>query len=175
MDMNSIAIKKIGLEQLVSLQEIGRKTFYDTFFESDSEKSMKAYLATSFSSEKLTAELENPNSEFYFATQNEVVIGYLKVNFGAAQTELQDTNSVEIERIYVLQDYHGKQVGQLLFEKAMAIAKSNHCDYIWLGVWEENHRALQFYTKNGFVAFDKHIFVLGEEEQTDIMMKLKLV
>jgi ribosomal protein S18 acetylase RimI-like enzyme len=172
--MNSIAIKKIGLEQLVPLQEIGRKTFYDTFFESDSEESMKAYLATSFSSEKLTAELENPNSEFYFATQNEVVIGYLKVNFGTAQTELQDTNSVEIERIYVLQDYHGKQVGQLLFEKAMAIAKSNHCDYIWLGVWEENHRALQFYTKNGFVAFDKHIFVLGEEEQTDFMMKLVL-
>lgn len=175
MDMNSIAIKKIGLEQLVPLQEIGRKTFYDTFFESDSEESMKAYLATSFSTEKLTAELENPNSEFYFATQNEVVIGYLKVNFGSAQTELQDANAVEIERIYVLQDYHGKQVGQLLFEKAMAIAKSNRCDYIWLGVWEENHRALQFYTKNGFVAFDKHIFVLGEEEQTDIMMKLKLV
>ena len=175
MDMNSIAIKKIGLEQLVPLQEIGRKTFYDTFFESDSEESMKAYLATSFSTEKLTAELENPNSEFYFATQNEIIIGYLKVNFGSAQTELQDANAVEIERIYVLQDYHGKQVGQLLFEKAMAIAKSNRCDYIWLGVWEENHRALQFYTKNGFVAFDKHIFVLGEEEQTDIMMKLKLV
>ena len=173
--MNSIAIKKIGLEQLVPLQEIGRKTFYDTFFESDSEESMKAYLDTSFSTEKLTAELENPNSEFYFATQNEVVIGYLKVNFGAAQTELQDANAVEIERIYVIQDYHGKQVGQLLFEKAMAIAKNNHCNYIWLGVWEENHRALQFYTKNGFVAFDKHIFVLGEEEQTDIMMKLKLV
>lgn len=175
MDMNSIAIKKIGLEQLVPLQEIGRKTFYDTFFESDSEESMKAYLAKSFSTEKLTAELENPNSEFYFAAQNEIIIGYLKVNFGAAQTELQDANAVEIERIYVLQDYHGKQVGQLLFEKAMAIAKSNRCDYIWLGVWEENHRALQFYTKNGFVAFDKHIFVLGEEEQTDIMMKLKLV
>ena len=173
--MNSIAIKKIGLEQLVPLQEIGRKTFYDTFFESDSEESMKAYLASSFSTEKLTAELENPNSEFYFATQNEVVVGYLKVNFGPAQTELQDDHSLEIERIYVLQEFHGKNVGQLLFEKAMAIAKNNHYDYIWLGVWEENHRALQFYTKNGFVAFDKHIFVLGQEEQTDIMMKLKLV
>lgn len=173
--MNSIVIKKIGLEQLVPLQEIGSKTFYDTFFESDSKESMNAYLDTSFSTEKLTAELENPNSEFYFATQNEDVIGYLKVNFGAAQTELQDANAVEIERIYVLQDYHGKQVGQLLFEKAMAIAKNNHCNYIWLGVWEENHRALQFYTKNGFVAFDKHIFVLGDESQTDIMMKLKLV
>ena len=172
--MNSFEIKKIGLDQLVPLQEIGRKTFYDTFFESDSEESMKAYLATSFSTEKLTAELENPNSEFYLATQNEVVIGYLKVNFGPAQTELQDGNSLEIERIYVLQDYHGKKVGQLLFEKAITIAKDNSCSYVWLGVWEENHRALQFYSKNGFVAFDKHIFVFGEEEQTDIMMKLVL-
>lgn len=172
--MNSIAIKKIGLDQLVPLQEIGRKTFYDTFSESDSEESMKTYLATSFSTEKLTAELENPNSEFYFATQNEVVIGYLKINFGPAQTELQDGNSLEIERIYVLQDYHGKKVGQLLFEKAMTIAKDNSCSYVWLGVWEENHRALQFYSKNGFVAFDKHIFVLGDEAQTDIMMKLVL-
>ena len=172
--MNSFEIKKIGLDQLVPLQEIGRKTFYDTFFESDSEESMKTYLATSFSTQKLTAELENPHSEFYFATQNEVVIGYLKVNFGPAQTELQDGNSLEIERIYVLQDYHGKKVGQLLFEKAIAIAKDNSCSYVWLGVWEENHRALQFYIKNGFVAFDKHIFVLGEEEQTDIMMKLVL-
>lgn len=174
MDMNSIAIKKIGVEQLVPLQEIGRKTFYDTFFESDSEESMKVYLATSFSLEKLTAELENPNSEFYFATQNEVVIGYLKVNFGPAQTEIQHQNTLEIERIYVLQEFHGKKVGQLLFEKALAIAKQKKVDFMWLGVWEENHRALQFYTKNGFVAFDKHIFVLGEEEQTDIMMKLVL-
>ncbi len=172
--MNSFEIKKIGLDQLVPLQEIGRKTFYDTFFESDSEESMKAYLATSFSTQKLTAELENPHSEFYLATQNEVVIGYLKINFGPAQTELQDGNSLEIERIYVRQDYHGKKVGQLLFEKAIAIAKDNSCSYVWLGVWEENHRALQFYSKNGFVAFDRHIFVLGEEEQTDIMMKLVL-
>jgi ribosomal protein S18 acetylase RimI-like enzyme len=172
--MNSIKIIKIGLEQLIPLQEIGRKTFFDTFFESDSEESMSAYLATSFSSEKLTAELENPESEFYFVTLNESVIGYLKVNFGSAQTELQDRNSLEIERIYVLQDFHGKKVGQLLFEKAITIAKNNSCSYVWLGVWEENHRALQFYTKNGFVAFDTHVFQMGEESQTDIMMKLQL-
>ena len=117
--MNSFEITKIGLEQLVPLQEIGRATFLHTFSSTDTEENMEIYLDHAFSAEKLTAELENPNSEFYFATQKEVVIGYLKVNFGATQTEIQDANSVEIERIYVLQDYHGKQVGQLLFEKAL--------------------------------------------------------
>jgi ribosomal protein S18 acetylase RimI-like enzyme len=102
------------------------------------------------------------------------VIGYLKLNFGASQTELKDNNALEIERIYVLKEFHGKKVGQFLFDKAIEIAKEYHVAYVWLGVWENNKRALQFYTKNGFVEFDQHIFVLGDEAQTDIMMKLEL-
>ncbi len=45
---------------------------------------------------------------------------------------------------------------------------------MWLGVWEKNPRALRFYQKIGFQEFDKHIFTLGNEKQTDIMMKLHL-
>lgn len=107
--MNRIEITKISLEQLVQLQEIGRQTFAETFSSTNSEENMKTYLEEGFSIEKLTAELQNPASEFYFATLNEVVIGYLKINFGQAQTEVQEGNSLEIERIYVLQDFHGKK------------------------------------------------------------------
>jgi ribosomal protein S18 acetylase RimI-like enzyme len=102
------------------------------------------------------------------------VIGYLKINFGSAQTEPQEDKALEIERIYVVHHFHGKKIGQLLFEKAIQIAQQKKVTFVWLGVWEENHRAIQFYTKNGFEAFDKHIFVLGDDEQTDIMMKLTL-
>ncbi|SMG52036.1 GNAT family N-acetyltransferase, partial [Sphingobacterium psychroaquaticum] len=102
------------------------------------------------------------------------VIGYLKINFGQSQTELKDEKALEIERIYVLKEYHGKNVGQVLYQKAMEIAKEKKADYVWLGVWEENPRAISFYKKNGFVEFDKHIFKLGDDEQTDIIMKLKM-
>ncbi len=172
--MNRIEITKISLEQLAQLQEIGRKTFTETFSSTNSEENMKTYLENGFSTDKLTSELQNPESEFYFATLNEVVIGYLKINFGQAQTELQEGKALEIERIYVLQDFHGKKVGQLLYEKAIQIAKNKKVAFVWLGVWEENRRAIQFYTKNGFVAFDQHIFRLGDDEQTDIMMKLAI-
>ncbi len=127
-----------------------------------------------FSAEKITAELNDPNAEFYFATLDNKVIGYLKLNFGHSQTELQDDEAVEIERIYVLKEFHGKKVGQVLYEKAMQIAQQKSANYVWLGVWEENPRAIAFYKKNGFVEFDKHIFKLGDDEQTDIMMKLQL-
>jgi ribosomal protein S18 acetylase RimI-like enzyme len=78
---------------------------------------------------------------------------------------------LEIERIYVLGQYQSKKVGQLLFEKAIETAKQLSASYIWLGVWEENSRAISFYKRNGFEVFDKHVFKLGEEEQTDLMMK----
>jgi ribosomal protein S18 acetylase RimI-like enzyme len=135
---------------------------------------MEKYLEEGFSLEKLTAELKNNNSEFYFAVMDNKVIGYLKLNFGPSQTELKDDKALEIERIYVLREFHGKKVGQLLYEKAMQIARQINADYVWLGVWEENPRAINFYKKNGFVEFDKHIFKLGNDEQTDIMMKLQL-
>ncbi|WP_225974606.1 GNAT family N-acetyltransferase [Arachidicoccus ginsenosidivorans] len=132
------------------------------------------YLNEGFSIEKLTTELSDKNTEFYFATLDNNVIGYLKLNFGQSQTELQDDKALEIERIYVLKEFHEKKVGQVLYEKAIEIAKEKNADYVWLGVWEENPRAISFYKKNGFVEFDKHIFKLGNDEQTDIMMKLKL-
>lgn len=172
--METIEIKRVTVQDINQLKEIGRKTFHETFSESNSEQNMQKYLDEKFSSEKLTEELNNSDSEFYFATLENNVIGYLKVNFGKSQTELKDDKALEIERIYVSKEFHGKKIGQLLYDKAIEVAKNNHNDYVWLGVWEKNLRAIGFYKKNGFVEFDKHIFKLGNEEQTDIMMKLKL-
>jgi ribosomal protein S18 acetylase RimI-like enzyme len=170
----NIKIRKINILDLPQLQEIGISTFSETFTEHNTKEDLEKYLKESFAADKLSAELNNQYSSFYFAELNEEIIGYLKINFGDAQTELKDNKSVEIERIYVLQAYHGKKIGQLLYNKAIEIAKEHQAHYVWLGVWEENHRALQFYKKNGFVQFDTHIFKLGNDEQTDIMMKLAL-
>ena len=166
-----IRITKIDIDQL---QKIGRETFYETFSESNTEENMRNYLETGFSIDKITTELNDENAEFYFAKIENNVIGYLKLNFGASQTELKSDKAIEIERIYVLKEYHGQKVGQILYDKAIEIAKKKNAEFIWLGVWEENPRAINFYKKNGFIEFDKHIFKLGDDEQTDIMMKLNL-
>ncbi|WP_314241098.1 GNAT family N-acetyltransferase [Empedobacter tilapiae] len=172
--MKTVEILKIKKDEILQLQEIGRRTFYETFSESNTEENMKDYLGKGFSIDKLTTELNDINAEFYFAKIDQEIIGYLKLNFGESQTEIKDDEAFEIERIYVLKEFHGKKVGQILYNKAIEIAKQKNADYVWLGVWEENQRAINFYKKNGFVEFDKHIFKLGNDEQTDIMMKLKL-
>ncbi|KGE13445.1 GNAT family N-acetyltransferase [Sphingobacterium deserti] len=173
--MENIEITRVTEKEVPQLQQIARNTFYQTFADSNTEDNMQDYLENGFSIDKIIAELNNENSAFYFAKLGEEVIGYLKLNFGQSQTELKDEKAVEIERIYVLNEYHGKKVGQMLYEKAIEIARRQQATYVWLGVWEENPRAISFYKKNGFVEFDKHIFKLGDDEQTDIMMKLSLI
>ena len=172
--MNQITLRPATIRDVAQLQQIGRQTFSETFTASNSVQNMRTYLADGFAVEKLRAELQNSHSYFYFAELGTAVIGYLKVNTGPAQTEQQAANAFEIERIYVLQQYHGQRVGQLLYDQAMQLAAQAQADYVWLGVWEENPRAIRFYQKNGFVAFDRHVFKLGDDEQTDILMKRSL-
>jgi diamine N-acetyltransferase len=171
--MENINLKKVTPIDISQLQKVSKKTFYETFSPGNTEENMAKYLDESFSIEKLTSELNDNNVEFYFATLDNEVVGYLKLNSGQSQTELKDGKGLEIERIYVLKEFHGKNVGQILYEKAIQVAKQGNADYIWLGVWEENTRAINFYKKNGFIEFDRHIFKLGNDEQTDIMMKLQ--
>ena len=98
-------------------------------------------------------------------------LGYMKINFGASQSDLQDFEALELERIYVDSNQLGKGIGQLLLDKAIEIARKAGLIYIWLGVWEHNLKARRFYTKNGFVQFDQHIFTLGNDDQTDLLLK----
>jgi ribosomal protein S18 acetylase RimI-like enzyme len=172
--MNNINITSVSVADYKLVQLIGKETFYETFASGNSEEDMQKYLSVSFHDEKVKEELLNEDSLFFIAWEGDVAVGYLKVNVGQAQTELQDPLAMEIERIYVKSTHQGKGVGQLLYDKAFEVAKHKNKKSIWLGVWEENPRAIKFYEKNGFVAFDRHLFKMGKDEQTDIMMKKTL-
>lgn len=172
--MDNVQIIKVPLSGLEELLAISRETFLESFKDDNTEENMNAYLNAHLNKERLIQELTNPDSEFYFAMLDSKVIGYLKINFAGAQTELKDSNAIEIERIYVLKEYQRMKIGQVLYGKAVEIARQSGVNYIWLGVWEKNSKAISFYRKNGFTEFDKHIFMLGDDVQTDLMMKLVL-
>lgn len=172
--MEKINIRKITAADIDALHSISVQTFYETFSAMNSEENMTKYLETNLSKNRLQDELNDDKAAFYFAEVDGNVVGYLKLNSGQSQTELIDQNGLEIERIYVLKELLGKKIGQQLYEKAIDIARGKNAEFVWLGVWEENERAISFYKKHGFAPFDKHVFNLGDDEQTDIMMKLEL-
>ena len=172
--MKEVILEKIGFADAARLQKLAIQTFTETFAAVNTAENMQAYISTQLSLEKLQGELSNPGSSFYLALVCGNPAGYLKLNTGNAQTDLCDPKAMEIERIYVQQDYHGKKLGQLLFDKALEVAGNAGVDYIWLGVWENNEKAIRFYEKNGFTRSGTHVFRLGEDEQTDWIMKRRM-
>lgn len=174
MNKTEITLSKVKPQDLEVLLTFAKDVFIEAFGGLNTKENMDEYTQQAFTKQQLNSEISNPNSTFYFASHNGQKIGYLKVNTAEAQTEQIGEHALEIERIYVVKKYYGQGVGKLLFQKALNIGKQLNVDCIWLGVWEENRRAIRFYEKNGFTAFDKHFFMLGDDEQTDIMMKLNL-
>jgi ribosomal protein S18 acetylase RimI-like enzyme len=175
MTFRSIKLSKITSTEINSLLHISIKTFFDTFSHLNSEANMQAYLNSNLTEQKLTKEFNTLGSEFYFVLVDEKPAGYLKINTGSSQTELQEKTGIEIERIYVLQEYQGKKIGQFLLDNSIKLAQEKHKSYLWLGVWDNNSKAIAFYKKNGFIQFDSHTFKLGDEIQTDVMMKLNIL
>jgi ribosomal protein S18 acetylase RimI-like enzyme len=170
----SVEILQVGINEVNQLRDISVQTFTETFAHQNTESDMQKYVSENLSLNQLSKELKSNDSEFYFLKLNEEIVGYLKLNKGESQTELKNKSSIEIERIYVKQEFHGKYLGKQLLQKAIEIAKEQRFKYIWLAVWERNLRAIAFYMKHGFVEFDKHTFQLGNDLQIDIMMKLEL-
>ena len=167
-------IKKCTLQDLESLQKISIETFYQTFVNSNTAENMKAYLENAYNEEKLYRELSNPNSSFFFVYVDERLAGYLKLNEFPSQSDINDIDSLELERIYILKEFQGAGLGKDLLEHAISIAIEYGKKYIWLGVWEHNERAKRFYQKNGFYRIGEHSFVVGDDVQIDYVMRKDL-
>ncbi len=164
-------IKRCTADDVKRLRDICCRTFTETFASQNTKEDMERFLSESFSEERLTDELSDPDSFTYIAYEQGEPVGYLKLNIGAAQTEEGFENSLEVQRIYLVSDVKGRGFGTQLIRFSEEKARALALGYIWLGVWEYNHPALKFYKKLGFEQFSQHTFVLGDDRQTDLLMR----
>ncbi len=167
-------IRKCTFEDLHTLNEFSRRTYDETFRHMNTAENMKAYLDMSFDINKLGEELSNDASSFYFLYVDNKLAGYIKLNDYKAQTDINDPQSLELERIYVSGEFQGQGLGGVLIKKATNEAEALSKKYIWLGVWEKNNKAIEFYKRNGFYITGSHPFFMGAEEQTDFIMRKDL-
>lgn len=170
MESENIELVPCTLDDLDRLAALARKTYYETFKVRNNPEGMNKYLDEAFDVSALRQEMENPHSLFYFVKVDGQTAGYLKLNTGQAQTEMQDPDLMEIQRIYIDQDFQDAGLGPLLITQAIRIAKNEDKKGIWLGVWENNDKAMNFYEKYGFKKIGSHDFMMGDEAQLDYLM-----
>jgi GNAT superfamily N-acetyltransferase len=156
------------------LSELGARTFYDTFAKDNTPENMDEHLKRSFSPEIQTSELSQPDVIFLIVELENFPVGYAQLILDSTDEAIQCARPLEIRRIYSSQEYLGKGVGKELMRATIKEARQRGCDCIWLGVWEKNQRAIDFYKKWGFRAVGTHIFSVGNDPQIDFVMELDL-
>jgi diamine N-acetyltransferase len=171
----SITIRFAGVSDAALIAELSRQTFYETFAAANSKENMDKFMNEQFTTEKLMEEVGAPDNIFFLAMENEEVLGYARLRENNKPPELGNANTIEIARIYAVTNSIGKGVGKALMQKSLDIAAGLKKDTVWLGVWEHNKRAIDFYTKWGFEKFHTHVFMLGDDPQTDWLMKKSIV
>lgn len=170
-----ITIRPADYNDLTQLAHLSAQTFYDAFAHLNNAEDVLHYINTTYSENNLFLEMNQPGTCFYLAELDGQAVGYLKLNYGNSQTEFQKANEAEIQRLYVLSAYQGRRIGEQLIQFAIGQALQNNCTTIWLGVWEHNTNAIRFYERHGFTLFGKHDFLLGNDLQTDFLMKRPIV
>jgi diamine N-acetyltransferase len=172
--MESVFIRLANKTDAYLIAALSRETFYDAFARDNTKENMDLFMTEIFTQQVLEKEVEEGDGIFLLAYIKDTPVGYARLREGNKENIMADVMAIEIARIYATQDSLGKGVGGALMQHCIQIAKEQKKEWIWLGVWSENQRAIAFYKKNGFDKFGEHTFMLGTDAQTDWLMKKQL-
>jgi ribosomal protein S18 acetylase RimI-like enzyme len=171
--LGEVVIRKATRDDAEIVADAGRVTFSEAFGDTNTAEDLKNYLQKSFNVNDIRSQLEGPDI-FYVAQINGGCAGYMKLNVTATVPEVEGHNAVQLERIYVRKHLYRMGVGKRLLDAAIDEAKASGFDHLWLGVWQENERAIDFYIKHNFKIAGTKLFRIGDNITKDFVMLLKI-
>jgi ribosomal protein S18 acetylase RimI-like enzyme len=174
--MNPLTIRQATIEDAKALTDLAYTTFWDAFAHhpKNAPDDLNHYMRQAFNQEQITAELAEARNIFLIAEIGGEAAGYSKIVIDSIEPGITATRPVELSRLYSHQKHLGQGVGQSLMNACFERARAEDRDVMWLGVWEYNPRAQRFYERNGFRVVGSHVFHLGKDPQTDLLMQKEI-
>jgi diamine N-acetyltransferase len=159
-------------DDVTALAALADRSFRHAFAGDNRPDDVDAYVTEAFSAERLGCELSDTRNVFLLAcAAGGDIAGYAKLRSGPADESVAGPDPLEIERLYVDPAAIGRGIGAALMRACLTEAAAHQCRTIWLGVWVRNARAISFYERWGFRTVGSHVFRLGADEQTDLIME----
>lgn len=152
------------------LADLMERTFRHTFGAFNSDAEMAAHCQRNYGEAIQLREIQDPDVATFVCVAGSALIAFAQLRAGESPPEVKGAKPVEIHRIYVDRSFHGKGVAQLLMATCFDEARRREADTVWLGVWENNPKAMHFYEKYGFETVGEHVFYVGTDAQRDLVM-----
>ncbi|GLH66757.1 GNAT family N-acetyltransferase [Geothrix edaphica] len=168
--MSTITIRPAAPEDAPILAELGARTFRETFEPHTAGPDLEAFLTAAYGEAIQRAELADPARPARILEVDGVPVGFLQLRLGHREPGVPGEHPVELQRIYVLRAAQGGGRGAALMAEAVEMARAWGADVLWLGVWENNLKALAFYARTGFREVGDHVFQIGDQVDRDLIL-----
>jgi ribosomal protein S18 acetylase RimI-like enzyme len=152
------------------LGKFAARIFDDTFGQSAPAAEVAQFLAAHYGPRQQRAEIEHPGTRTRLVVDGAAIVAFYQLRLSPAEEDGRPGADVEISRFYVASEWHGRGVATPLMDAALADAFAAGARRVWLGVWEENARAIAFYRRCGFEEIGEQLFQLGSVAQRDLVM-----
>ncbi len=169
----SVEIRKAQITDCKELSEVAIASFLPAHGHSSPKKDMDRYIQLNFSESNLKAEIQDSKNEYQVLLHNHKLVGYFKININLSTSFSEENEITYMSRLYVLKEYYNFGFGKKLLEKAIEESKKQMQKGMWLKVWVENKRAIQFYKKMGFEIIGTSDFVISKTHSNPNYVMLK--
>lgn len=167
---NNLSIQKVTPDDVIALRDISIQTFLETYGWYNTKENLALYFSNDLSEETLKGQIDSIETDYFFVLKNDHPIGFIKIGLKNNPAQKSNGKELEIERIYILNEFQGFGAGKFLLEFTESIAQTKGITQIWLGVWVKNLKAQDFYFRNGFTQIGEHDFWLGKDQQRDLIL-----
>ncbi|MDB9805965.1 MAG: GNAT family N-acetyltransferase [Flavobacteriales bacterium] len=144
------------------IAQLGRKTFVESHGHSASEKSISNFLERNYTKEALAIELINPKFIYFIIEFDKTPVGFSKIILNTEHILVEEKSISLLDRIYLLEEYHDKKLGWILFQHLVEFTTAKNQKGMWLHTWIENKKAIIFYKKAGFQIIGSYDYNIDE-------------
>ncbi len=156
-----VTIQKAKESDFQKIVDMGRQSFLEAHPNCAPKDVVDEYLNQKFNAELVKEELEDERNIFHIICYNNQTAGYSKIIFNHSHSNIKNKQVTKLERLYLLKDFYGLNLGTELFEFNKELSQKNAQRGMWLFVWVKNLRAINFYKKVGFKVIGSHDFKLS--------------
>jgi len=157
-----IRIVSANEEHAQLLAGLSKLTFHESHGHSAAEEDINNFVLEKYNADTLKTELKDEKNVFHLLYYNNKIAGFSKIIYNFPDANCNIDNITKLERIYLLKEFYGLNLGQQLLEFNISLIKENKQAGVWLFVWTENQRAINFYLKNGFRVIGSFQYKISE-------------
>ena len=168
---------KIGHGSVVDAAELAAfagRTFEEAFAANNNPDHLQAHLVATYGPTQQAAELADPSVVTILARLGQELVAYAQVRQSSPPPCVDHAAPVELHRFYLDSRVHGTGLASRLMRAVHRASEELQGKHIWLGVWEQNPRAIAFYKRELFVDVGTTYFMVGPDKQTDRVLVAEL-